>query len=655
MSGSSLGARQARYYLITLAQQLEGTPAIRGATAAFHHGESRSLHLLDSRPGFVPCSTYPRDRLPLRLQTSIARRSLFLLAVAACTAAHGAEPPFTEVAAGAGLDFVHFNGMSGELYFSEVAGAGVGVLDCDNDGDYDIYLSQGAMLGPGKTIADALFPPPPGAPPGDRLYLNESVGGRLKFRDVTVASGLEATGYGMGVAAGDIDNDGAVDLYVTNFGADQLWRGHGDCTFSNVTRSAGITGVEWSVSASFVDFDRDGWLDLYAGNYVDFSVATHKPCFSTSSARDYCGPRSYNPVPDRLWRNRGAVTGGAVTFEDVSAVSGVAAEFGGALGVIAADFNLDGWPDVYVANDQLANQLWINQGKGEDGLVRFANEAALAGVAVNMDGAPEASMGVDAADFDGDGDEDIFLTHLERQTNTIYVNEGGGWFSDKTLAAGLGAPSVAFTSFGTAWLDYDNDGWLDLVIANGAVQVIAKLALAKDPFPLHQPNQLFRNLGKGAGGTVRFEDVTARAGPAFELSEVSRGAAFGDLDNDGDTDVVIVNNNGPARLLRNDAGNAAAWLGLRLIDPATGRDAIGARVAVRLEGGRTLWRRVRADGSFAAANDPRVLLGLGSAKKVEEARVVWPDGSEEVWADLPVRRYTTLNKGEGKKPPEPAG
>ena len=577
-------------------------------------------------------------------QPHLRRRLLCLLAALAWAgvAAHAAGPPFTEVAADTGLAFVHFNGMSGELYFAEMAGAGIGVFDCDNDGDLEVYISQGAMLAPGKTPADALYPPPAGKTPTDPLYLNQlDDNGRLKFRNVTAESGLTATTYGMGVAAGDYDNDGAIDLYVTNFGDDQLWRGHGDCTFTNVTARSGITGKEWGVSATFVDFDLDGWLDLYVGNYVDFTIATHKPCYSTSSARDYCGPRAYNPVPDRLWRNRGDGT-----FQDVSAVSGIAAEFGGALGVIAADFNLDGRPDLYVANDQTANQLWIHQGVGKDGIVRFANEAALAGVAVNMDGAPEASMGVDAADFDGDGDEDIFLTHLNRQTNTLYINEGDGWFSDKTLATGLGAPSVAFTSFGTAWVDYDNDGWLDLVIANGAVQVIAELALAKDPFPLHQPNQLFRNLGRGAGGTVRFEDVTASAGAAFELSEVSRGAAFGDLDNDGDTDVVITNNNGPARLLRNDVGSSSPWLGLRLIDPRLKRDAIGARVAV-VTGGRTLWRRVRADGSFAAANDPRVLVGLGQASKVEEVRVVWPDGSEEIWPDVPLRKYTTLEKGSG--------
>ena len=365
-------------------------------------------------------------------------------ALAVTAAASHAEPvPFVEVAAASGLDFVHFNGMSGELYFSEAAGSGVGLLDCDNDGDLDVYLSQGSMLGAGKKLSDALFPPAAGmllgGTPGDRLYRNDlevtrDGDHRLKLRDVTAASGLRATAYGMGVAAGDFDNDGAVDLYVTNFGDDQLWRGKGDCTFTDVTGASRVGNKEWSVSATFVDYDRDGWLDLYVGNYVDFTLETHKPCYTTSSARDYCGPRSYNPVPDRLYRNLGRGADGRVTFRDVSALAGVAADFGGALGVIAADFDLDGWPDVYVANDQLPNQLWINRRRGEDGLVRFTNEAALAGVAVNMDGSPEASMGVDAADFDGDGDEDIFLTHLNRQTNTIYVNEGDGWFSDKDAA-----------------------------------------------------------------------------------------------------------------------------------------------------------------------------------------------------------------------------
>jgi len=545
------------------------------------------------------------------------------------------SPPFIEVAAASGLDFVHFNGMSGELYFSEVVGSGAALFDCDNDGDLDLYLSQGSMLDPTKTPAQALYPPVEGAPPGGRLYRNDLPAGAaaeapLEFTDITPASGIAAYGYGMGVATGDYDNDGWVDFYVSNADDDQMWHNEGGCTFSDATASAGLGNPRWSVSATFLDFDRDGWLDLFVGNYVDFTVATHKPCFSTSSARDYCGPRSYNPQPDLLFHNRGDGT-----FEDVSAVSGIALESGGALGVISADFNLDGWPDLYVGNDQVQNFMWINQ---QDG--KFLNEAVFNGVAVNMEGAPEASMGVDVADFDGDGDEDIFLTHLDRQTNTIYVNEGAGGFSDQTLSLGLGAPSYRYTSFGMGWFDYDNDGWLDLVIVNGAVQVIEELAAKNDPFPLHQINQLFHNLGDG-----RFEELTDRAGPAFELSEVSRGAAFGDIDNDGDIDIVITNNNGPVRLLRNEVGNRNAWIGLRLIDPAVHRDAVGSRVAIHLPSGRVLWRRVRTDGSYASARDPRLLVGLGTAQGVGKVEVVWPDGSRESWNDLPVGRYTTLSKG----------
>jgi hypothetical protein len=534
------------------------------------------------------------------------------------------------VAGASGIEFVHFNGMSGELYFPENVGSGLALLDYDSDGDLDLYLRQGKMFGPDKKLSDALFPPPAGSALGDRLYRNELVEtGSLRFTDVTAESLSLEDSYGMGVAVADYDNDGWLDLYLTNFDANQLLHNEGNGTFVEVAREADVAVDVWSVSASFFDYDRDGWLDLYVANYVDFNFDTHKPCFTSSSARDYCGPRSYNPLPDRLFRNRGDGT-----FEDASGVSGTAREFGGALGVTTADFNVDGWLDLYVANDQLPNQLWINQTNG-----RFVNEAVLAGVAVNMDGAPEASMGVDVADFDGDGDEDIFITHLRRQTNTIYVNEGQGWFSDKTLASGLAAPSFAYTSFGTAWFDYDNDGLLDLLIANGAVQTIESQALANDPYPLHQINQLFRNTGGG-----RFEDVTAAAGRVFALSEVSRGAAFGDVDNDGDTDVVISNNNGPLRLLRNDLGNRRGWIGVSLYEPALQRHGVGARVAVRLSDGQTLWRRARTDGSYASSNDPRILLGLGD-RKVLDVRVEWTDGTVEVWKDLAEREYNTLTKG----------
>ena len=544
--------------------------------------------------------------------------------------ADAAEAPFVDATDSAGLAFHHFNGMSGELYFPEMMGSGVGLLDYDGDGDLDVYLVQGHMLG-GKPLSAATFEPRHSVPLKDRLFRNESADGRLRFVDVTEASGLDATGYGMGVAVGDYDNDGRPDLYVSNFGSNQLWRNLGDGRFEDVTAAAGVDDTRWSVSVAWVDFDRDGWLDLYVGNYVDFSFDNAKPCRSSTSARDYCSPLVYQPQVDSLFRNRGDGT-----FEDVSLRAGIRGDFGGALGVIAADFNGDGWQDIYVANDGVPNQLWIN---GREG--RFSNDAILAGAGVNMDGSPEASMGVDAADFDGDGDEDLFMTHLARETNTLYVNDGQGWFEDRTVAMGLAGPSFPMTGFGTGWIDYDNDGWLDLLVVNGAVTAIEAQMLAGDPLPLRQPNQLFRNLGES-----RFADVSADAGSALLTPRVSRGAAFGDLDNDGDTDVIISNNAGPARVLENQVGSRNPWLGLRMLTGEPGRDAIGTRVA--LDGTPPLWRRVRTDGSYASASDARILFGLGPrAAGKRSVRVLWPDGLEERFEGLEINRYHTLRQGEG--------
>ena len=567
--------------------------------------------------------------------TYLSALAALWLAVTPATAVADA-PLFKDVAAEAGLDFTHWNGMSGEYYFPEMTGQGAALLDYDNDGDLDVYLVQGALLGPGKKRADALFPYEGLWPPSDRLYRNDlNAAGKLKFTDVTAASGLAkiATGYGMGVATGDVDNDGFTDLYVTNYGANQLLKNQGDGTFRDVTKAAGVGDPAWSTSASFFDFDRDGWLDLFVTNYVVFDVDRNPECFAPSSRRDYCGPSAFPGVADRLWRNRGDGT-----FEDVSVRARVAAEKGAGLGVVAADFDGDGWQDLYVANDGEANHLWLNQGDGT-----FRDEALLAGVAVNREGEPEASMGVSAADFDGDGDDDLFMTHLMSETNTLYVNDGG-LFEDRTLETGLAAGSLAFTSFGTAWLDVDNDGWLDLMIANGAVKVLEVLAAKGDVYPLDQPNQLLIN----AGGR-RFEDATARAGEAFQVAEVSRGAAFGDLDNDGDVDVVLCNNNGPARLLRNEVGQEKAWLGLRLVGGKTGRDMLGARVEVKRAGNPALWRRVRTDGSYCSANDPRVVFGLGGGAKVEVVRVHWPDGTVENWPAPELGRYTTLRQGTAPK------
>ncbi|MBI4477045.1 MAG: tetratricopeptide repeat protein, partial [Acidobacteria bacterium] len=373
---------------------------------------------------------------------------------------------------------------------------------------------------------------------------------------------------------------------------------------------------------------------------------------------DYCGPRSYTPVPDRLYRNRRDGT-----FVDVTAEAGVAREKGPALGVVAADFNADGWADIYVANDGEPNFLWINQQNG-----RFKNTSLLAGAALNSLGNAEGSMGVDAGDFDNDGDEDLFMTNLVGETNTLYVNDGSAVFEDRTASAGLGVPSLPYTGFGTAWFDFDNDGWLDLFVANGAVRILEGLARTTDRFPLHERNQLFRNLGRGrlAGSPARqprwgalagpparqpgwgaFEEVTARAGAVFALSEVSRGAAFGDVDNDGDVDVLVTNNNGPARLLINDAGRGNRWVGLRLVGGPGRRDMLGARVGVFRDEDPPLWRRARADGSYASANDPRVLVGLGHAATVRRVRVIWPNGRVEDWTDIPIDRWITLKEGSG--------
>jgi len=545
------------------------------------------------------------------------------------SAAVRAEPIFADVTEASGLEFEHFNGMSGELYFTEMMGSGAGLLDYDGDGDLDLYLVQGHMLGD-KPLSEATFKPRHPLPLTDRLYRNDSTGGQLKFVDVTAQSGLNATGYGMGVTVADYDNDGRPDLYVTNFGSNQLWRNAGNGRFVDVTAKAGVDDPRWSVSAAWLDYDRDGWLDLYVGNYVDFSLTNAKPCRSSTSARDYCSPLVYEPLPDSLFRNRGDGT-----FEDVSLKAGIRDDFGGALGVIAADFNGDRWPDIYVANDGVPNQLWINDQHG-----RFVNDAVLAGVSVNMDGSPEASMGVDAADFDGDGDEDLFMTHLARETNTLYVNDGNGWFQDRTVAMGLAGPSFASTGFGTGWIDYDNDGWLDLLVVNGAVTAIEEQMLADELLPLRQANQLFHNLGDG-----RYADVSASAGPAFQALRVSRGAAFGDLDNDGDTAVLISNNAGPARVLQNLVGDRNEWLGLRLITASGGRDALGARVELIADPRR--WSRVRADGSYASANDPRVLFGLGTARGKRDVHIVWPDGTEERFPQLATSRYHTLRQGEG--------
>ena len=544
-----------------------------------------------------------------------------------------AQELFVDATESSGIRFQHFNGRNGEFYYPEIIGSGVAVFDYNNDGKLDILVMQGAALGPGSNARA------PQQSCTARLYRNDLVvnpdGTRtLKYTDVTEASGLCSHGYGMGVAIGDYNNDGCADVFITHFGApNQLFRNNCDGTFTDVTRQAGVAGNgHWGSSATFVDYDRDGLLDLYVANYVDYRTEDNRKCYASTSARDYCAPSAYKPVPGVLYHNRGDGT-----FEDVSVKSGITRAYGAGLGVMAVDLDGDGWPDIYVANDGNPNQLWINQKNGT-----FKNEADLRGCAVNADGVAEAGMGVDIADFDGNGTEDIFLTHLTREKSTLFVNRGTGYFEDRSVETGVAAPSIPFTGFGTVFFDYDNDGWLDIVAVNGAVHLIEELKTPQDPYPLQQRKQLFHNLGNG-----HFEETTASAGAVFQLVEVGRGLAAGDLDNDGSTDLVVSNNNGSLRVILNRMGSAKPWLGLRLL--VGKRDAYGATVEIRRQGAPTLRRRVRADGSYLSANDPRILVGLGDTAQIQSLTVHWPDGRSEAFPVPPLRQYTTLVQSAGLK------
>ena len=458
-----------------------------------------------------------------------------------------AAPLFREVAQETGLRFTHEPGAAGQYRLPEIIGSGVALLDYDGDGDLDVYLVQGS----------------PNARTSSRLFRNEMMKDRrLRFTDVTETAGVARRGWGMGAAVGDYDNDGDPDLYVTSFGSNTLYRNEGRGRFADVTSEAGVDDPRWSASAAFVDYDADGDLDLFVTAYVDFSEKGNKPCYDPAGQRDYCLPAEYRPLPARLFRNEG---GGR--FSDVTDPSGIGSAAGAGLGVVSTDANGDGFLDLYVANDGTKNHLWMNTGNG-----RFTEDGLMSGTAYDAAGRAEAGMGVAAADFDADGDEDLFVTNLIGETNTLYLNDGKGLFEDATVRLKLAAPSRPFTGFGTDWFDFDNDGWLDLFVANGAVAIVD--VLRGRPYPYQQRNLLLRNEG-GQG----FRDLTGDAGPALALEEVSRGAAFGDIDNDGDVDIVVSNNNGPARLLLNEQ-RSRHWLSIRLEGTTAARDGQGALVRV---------------------------------------------------------------------------
>jgi hypothetical protein len=552
----------------------------------------------------------------------------FVCLLAACRSSETVSvgPWFVDVAVESGLTFTHHSTRTDAYDYPEVIGSGVALFDSDNDGDLDVFLVQGR---PGSTTS--LEP----KELRSRLFRNDlehgATGPRLRFVDVTEQSGLSVTGYGMGVTAGDYDNNGCVDLYVTSL--ERNWLMRNDCrgVFVDVSAQSGTQDSGWSVSAAFFDFDRDGWLDLFVGHYLTWNPALNTPCYGTSGRRVYCAPKVYRAQQSRLYRN--SRNG---TFIDVTSAAGLATQFGPALGVSTADFDGDGWLDLYVANDGEENQLWINQRDGT-----FVNRALLAGVALGPSGEAKAGMGVDAADFDDDGDEDLVVTNLTGEGTDLYVNDGHATFVNNGAAAGIAHRSLPYTGFGVGWLDVDNDGRLDMLAVNGAVQVQVSPSSAGDVRNLGQRPQLFRNLDDG-----RFDDVTAAGGPALNVINTSRGAAYGDIDNDGDTDVVISNNMGRAQLLVNTTGQRRHWVGVRVVG-ARRSDSLGARVAITSSNGSARWRRARADGSYASANDPRVLVGLGALSGPVGVRVVWPNGRVEEWRDVPSNRYTTLTEGSG--------
>jgi hypothetical protein len=590
----------------------------------------------------MPPTPAPPAALPRRAALLPALACLAAALGAACLAAAGERPAapapappgfsLTDVAAASGLVFEHTIGGTGRYYFPEIMGSGCALLDYDNDGDLDVWLVQGTLLGDDASWEQSTFPFKGPLPPRSRLFRNEllSAGrreaGPLRFTDVTDSSGAGVVSYGMGAATADYDNDGDVDLYLSGFGRDALLRNNGDGTFADVTAASGLDDPRWNASAAFFDHDNDGWLDLYVTAYADFTLATHKQCFTPSGARDYCTPRAYPGLPGRLWRNQGNGT-----FTNATRAAGLDAAYGHGLGVVAADFDGNGWDDLYVANDGDANQLWLNTNG------KFTDQALFNGAALNEFGKPEAGMGIAADDYDDDGDVDIFLTHLNGEINRLFQNRGDASFEDVTARRGLGLPSLPFTSFGVAWIDLDHDADLDLFIASGDVTRVE--ALAGEAYPYHQPNQVMASTGAG-----RFEDISARLGPELARSEVSRGLAPGDVDNDGDLDLLLTNNNGPARLLRTDVSAPGEWLALRVLDAKRRRDAIGARVKVALSDGRVLTRWVRTDGSYLSARDPRVHFAWPSGTAVRSIELRMPDGRVETLGGVPLRAITTVSR-----------
>ena len=512
------------------------------------------------------------------------------------------------------LIFHHDHGGSGQRYYIETIGPGVCIFDYDNDKDLDIYFCQGSAL-PGWEKNINLE---------NKLFRNDNG----KWTDVTSNAGVGDTSYSFGCACADIDNDGDADLYVTNLGNDILYRNNGDGTFNNITDKANIKNQKWGSSAAFFDMDNDGLLDIYVANYVEFSIDNNPWCGDRRiDLRDYCQPDWFSGENDYLLKNQGNCK-----FQDVSVLSGINRFKGKGLGVIPADFDKDGDLDIYVANDKVMNHYYVNDGKG-----KFEENAMFSGVGFNHKGLAEAGMGVDIGDVNGDGWQDIFVTNFSGESNTVYINNKNGFFIDKTTATRLTQPSWNYVGFGTKLLDLNYDGWQDIFVVNG--HVAANINHVYKDYTYPQPKQIFINSQDGTFKEVTIDNI----GDAKQPS-VGRGAAFGDLDNDGDIDVVIANNNGPANLLIRDGAPQKTWVGFYLIGNKSNRDAIGASVQIRIKKTEQV-KIVNTSGSYLSSNDKRLIFGLNGNLKVDRVRIKWPGGTIDQFFDLKSNYYYQIIEG----------